>query len=408
MARAPCLPTVDDPKAVELSRPRLRQVMDVLRAEVEADRIPGAVFGIARRGKLAFLEAVGYRDKQAREPMGTDAIFQLASMTKPIVSVAAMTLVERGKLFLGDPVSEYLPQFADLKVAVETRDSRTGAATLVLEPASTPMTVHDVLRHTAGMVNPGTPPVTPVRQRYIDAGVNDQDQSLAERVDKLARMPLAHHPGTAWDYSMAVDVTGRLIEVSSGMSLDRFVAQNVTGPLDIVDTGYHVREGGWHRIAQPMADPATGKLPNEPDVRHPPKLVGGNGGMVGTAIDYLRFAQMLLNGGVLDDVRILGTGTVAHTTSDHLGPILRNTETANRFLGPGYGFGLGFAVRLAAGESPMAGSAGDYWWAGGFRTIFVVDPGRELVAVLMANETVYPITRWFQLFHTLVHQSIAQ
>ena len=172
--------------------------------------------------------------------MGTDAIFRLASMTKPIVSVAAMTLVERGKLFLGDPVSEYLPQFADMKVAVETRDSRTGAAMLVLQPASTPVTVQDVLRHTAGMVNPGLQPVTPVRQRYIDAGVNDEDQTLADRVDKLARMPLAQHPGTVWDYSHGVDVTGRLIEVISGMSLDRFVAQNATGPLHMADTGYHV------------------------------------------------------------------------------------------------------------------------------------------------------------------------
>jgi CubicO group peptidase (beta-lactamase class C family) len=407
MARASCLPTAS-PEAVGLSSSQLRQAMDVLQAEVEADRIPGAVFGIARRGKLALLEAVGYRDKQAGEPMVTDAIFRLASMTKPIVSVAAMTLVERGKLFLGDPVSEYLPQFADMKVAVETRDSRTGVATLVLEPASTSMTVQDVLRHTAGMVNPGLQPVTPVRHRYIDAGINDRDQTLAERVDKLARMPLAYHPGTAWDYSNGVDVTGRLIEVISGMSLDRFVAQNVTGPLDMVDTGYHVPEGSWHRIAQPMADPATGKLPDQPDVRHPPKLVGGNTGMVATATDYLRFSQMLLNGGVLDDVRILGAGTVAHMTSDHLGPISRNTESARRLLGPAISFGLGFAVRLAAGESPMAGSPGDYWWGGALRTLFVVDPLRELVAVLMMNESVYPITRWFQLFRTLVYQSIAQ
>jgi CubicO group peptidase (beta-lactamase class C family) len=329
-------------------------------------------------------------------------------MTKPIVSVAAMTLVERGKLFLGDPVSTYLPQFADMRVAVERRDSRTGATTPVLNPASTHMTVQDLLRHTAGMVTPGLPPVTPVRQRYIDAGIDDQDQTLAEQVDKLAHLPLAHHPGTAWDYSRTVGVIGRLIEVISGMSLDRFVAETVTGPLGMTDTGYHVPEGSWHRIAQPMADPATGKLPAQDDVRHPPKLVSGDGNMVGTATDYLRFSQMLLNGGVLDDVRILGAGTVAHMTSDHLGPISRNTETARSLLGPGYGFGLGFAVRLAAGESPMAGSAGDYWWAGAFRTIFVVDPVRELVAVLMVNERNYPIPRWFHLFRTLVYQSIAR
>jgi len=407
MSKALCLPNAS-PEAVGLSTLRLRQVMDVLGTEVDAGRIPGAVFGIARHGKLAFLEAAGFRDKQAGEPMGTDAIFRLASMTKPIVSVAAMTLVECGKLFLGDPVSEYLPQFADMKVAVEKRDSRTGAETLVLEPASTPMTVQDVLRHSAGMVNPGLQPITPVRQRYIDAGINDRDQTLAERVDKLARMPLAHHPGTAWDYSMSVDVTGRLIEVVSGMSLDRFVAENVTGPLGMADTGYHVPEGSWHRLAQPMADPTTGKLPDQPDVRHAPKLVSGQGNMVGTAIDYLRFAQMMLNGGVLEDVRILGVGTVAHMTSDHLGPISRNTESARRLLGPGYGFGLGFAVRLAGGESPMAGSLGDYWWAGAFRTVFAVDPSRGLCAVLMANENIYPVPRWFQLFRTLVHQTPVQ
>ena len=221
-------------------------------------------------------------------------------------------------------------------------------------------------------------------------------------------MPLAHHPGTAWDYSHGVDVTGRLIEVISGMSLDRFVAENVTGPLGMANTGYRVPEGSWHRIAQPIADPATGKLPDQPDVRHPPKLVSGNSGLVGTAIDYLRFAQMMLNGGVPDDVRILGVGTVAHMTSDHLGPIWRSTESARWLLEPGYGFGLGFAMRLAGGESPMSGSLDDYCWAGAFRTIFVVDPSRGLCAVLMANESLHPIPRWLQLFRTLVHQTLVQ
>jgi len=248
--------------------------------------------------------------------------------------------------------------------------------------ASTPMTVQDVLRHTAGMVNPGIQRVTPVRQRYIDAGINDQDQSLAERVDKLARMPLAHHPGTAWDYSHGVDVTGRLIGGDSGMSLDRFVAQNVTGPLDMVDTGLSRarRQLAPHRTADGRPGDWQVACPaRREDTRQNWSVA--NGGMVGTRRDYLRFSQMLLNGGVLNDVRILGAGKVAHMTSDHLGPISRNTETARWLLGPGFGFGLGFAVRLAAGESPMAGSAGDYWWGGAFRTLFVVDPLQELVAV---------------------------
>jgi CubicO group peptidase (beta-lactamase class C family) len=382
--------------------------MNVLATEVEEGRIPGAVFGIARHGKLACLEAIGFRDKDSAGAMETDAIFPLASMTKPIVSVAAMTLVERGKLFLADPVAEYLPQFADLYVAVEMRDSRTGTGRSVLQPSSSTITVQDLLRHTAGMVNPGVLPITPVRQRYLDAGIMDRDQTLTERVDKLARMPLAHHPGTAWEYSMAVDVTGRLIEVISGVPLDRFVAENVTGPLKMADTGYHVPERDWRRIARPGLDPATGKLPAQPDVRYPPKLVGGNNGIVGTAADYLRFSQMMLNGGALDDVRILGAGTVAYMSSDHLGPISRDTEIARRLLGPAIGFGLGFAVRLAAGEHPMPGSVGDYFWAGAHATIFVVDPKQDLVAVLMINQPGYLVPRCFQLFRTLVYQTLAE
>jgi CubicO group peptidase (beta-lactamase class C family) len=406
MSDASCLPTAT-PASVGLSDRQLRQVMDVLDGEVEAGRIPGAVFGIARHGRLAWLEAVGFRDKDTGDTMRTDAIFPLASMTKPIVSVAAMILVERGKLFLADPVAEYLPQFADMQVAVETRDSRSGAARTVLEPASSAITVQDLLRHTAGMVNPGLPPLTTVRRRYLDAGVADLDQTLAERIDKLAQMPLAHHPGTAWEYSMAVDATGRLIEVVSGMPLDRFIAAHVTGPLQMTDTGYHVPEPNWRRVAQPMVDPATGQLPRHQDPRHPPKLVGGNTGMIATAADYLRFCQMMLNGAALDDVRILGAGTVAHMSRDHLGPISRDGEVARWLLVPGYGFGLGFAVRLAKGEHPMPGSVGDYYWGGAFGTLFVIDPKRNLIAVTMINQANF-MERQMRLFRTLVYQTLAE
>jgi CubicO group peptidase (beta-lactamase class C family) len=394
------------PESVGLSIRQLRQAMDVLHAEVEDGHIGGAVFGIARHGKLAWLEAVGYRDRDAGDAMRTDAIFPLASMTKPIDSVAAMMLVERGKLLLADPVSRYLPQFADMQIAVETRDSRTGTARTVLQPASSEITVQDLLRHTAGMVNANLLPRTSVRQRYLDAGVTSTDQSLAERVDKLAQMPLAHHPGTAWEYSMAADVTGRLIEIASGMPLDRFVAANITGPLQMVDTDYHVPEQHWRRIAQPVIDPETGQLPNHQDPRHPPKLRGGNSGMVATAGDYLRFAQMMLDGGALGDVRILGAGTVAHMRSDHLGSISRDGEIARALLGPARGFGLGFAVRLAAGEHPMPGSIGDYDWSGAYRTRFLIDPKQDLVAVSMINQANY--LRHSQLFRTLVYQTLAE
>jgi CubicO group peptidase (beta-lactamase class C family) len=403
MPDTPALPEAK-PESVGLSTKQLGRVMDVLKGEVDAGRIPGAVFGIARHGKLAWLQAVGFRDRDASDRLQTDAIFPLASMTKPIVSVAAMMLVERGKLFLADPVSEYLPQFAKMYVAVDSHDSRTGATRPAFEPASSAITVQDLLRHTAGMVNANQLPRTAVRQRYLDSGVTSTEQTLAERIDKLAQMPLAHHPGTAWEYSMAVDVTARLIEVVTGMPVDQFVAANITEPLRMADTDYDVPERHWRRIAQPIVDPETGRLPNHQDARRRPKMVGGNTGMVATAADYLRFSQMLLNQGMLDDQRILGAGTVAHMTSDHLGAISVDGENARALLGPGRGFGLGFAVRLKPGEHTMPGSVGDYEWSGAYRTRFLVDPVRDIVAVCMINQANY--IRHGQLFRTLVYQTL--
>jgi CubicO group peptidase (beta-lactamase class C family) len=267
------------PESVGLSSQQLRQVMNVLNSEVTESLIPGAVFGIARHGKLAWLEAVGFREKAAEDPMRADAVFPLASMTKPIVSVAAMILVEQGKLLLSDPMANYLPQFADMHVAIEKQEPRTGATEIALERASRPIAIQDLLRHTAGMVSATLPPRTALHQQYHEAGVPDEDQTLAERVEKLARLPLAYHPATVWEYSVSVDVIGCVIEVISGMPLDRFVAANVTGPLKMTDTGYYVAEHDWGRIAQPMIDPATGQLPDHQDRRHPPKLISGNFGM---------------------------------------------------------------------------------------------------------------------------------
>jgi CubicO group peptidase (beta-lactamase class C family) len=379
--------------------------MNVLDSEVTENRIPGAVFGIARHGKLAWLRAVGYREKASDDPLPADAIYALRSMTKPIVSLATMILVERGKLLLSDPVANYLPQFADMHVAIEKQDPRTGATEIALERASRPITIQDLLRHTAGMVS-ALSSGTALHQQYIEAGVEGEDQTLAERVEKLARLPLAYHPGTVWEYSMSVDVIGRVIEVISGMPLDRFVAANVTGPLKMTDTGYYVAEHDWGRIAQPMIDPATGQLPEHQDRRHPPKLISGNSGMVGTAGDYLRFCQMMLNGGTLDDVRVLGGGTVAHMSSDHLGPISHESESGRRLIGPGRGFGLGVAVRLTPGQHPMPGSVGDFDWGGAYATKFVIDPKQDLTAVLMINQRNY-FDRSSRLFRTLVYQTIA-
>ncbi len=384
------------PEQAGLSSQRLAQVMDILNTGVAEGRIAGAVFGIARRGRIVFLQATGYRDAALTEPMRPDAIFPLASMTKPIASVAAMILAERGRLLLTDPVSLHIPAFREVMVATETGET---------ERPRRPILIHDLLRHTAGIAHPLNMPNTPQGRAMAAARVLDPAITLAESVERIARIPLIAHPGTLWSYSASPDVLARVVEVASGMSFERFVALNITQPLRMADTGFSTPATDWPRLAEPRADPLTGQAPPAQDARRHPARIGGSSGLVGTASDYLRFGQMILNGGTLDSVRILGAGTVAHMAADHLGPIRRDSPSGQYLLGPGRGFGLGFAVRLAAGEHPAPGSPGDLDWGGGFGTQFVIDPKQELVAVLMINQ-LNQFDRYFRLFRVLVHATL--
>jgi len=385
-------------KTLGLSADRLARITAGFEAGVAAGRIGGAVAAVMRRGETAYFEAVGYRDKAVGDAMTKDAIFRIYSMTKPIVSVAAMILVERGRMLLMDPVAKYLPSFSGQQVAVQEQGE------LKLERARRPATIQDLLRHTSGLVYDQLFETTPVKRLYREAEISTRRESLAEKIDRLGALPLAHQPGEVFEYGLSTDVLGRVIEVVSGQSLDEFIAAEITEPLGMVDTGFFVPATQQHRLAEAVADGA-GKIPPLRKVTERPLMLSGGGGMVGTTADYLRFCTMLLNGGVLDGTRILGAKTIAHMTADHLGDKRRDNGTGRYLLGDGHGFGLGFSVRLAAGESDMPGSIGDYSWGGYAGTQFWVDPQEQLIAVMMIQQP-NEFTEFWRLYRNLVYQAV--
>ena len=369
------------PEQVGLSSERLQRLMDVIKADVDKRTIPGAVVLIARHGKVAFFETAGTRDPATKGPMTKDTIFRIYSMSKPITSVAAMVLWEDGKFNLSEPVSKYIPQMGGLKVGVEKKDE-SGKSTLELVAATRDMTIQDLFRHTSGLTygffGPGL-----VKKMYVEAKVWNDYPSNAELVDRLAKLPLAYQPGTTWDYSHSTDVLGRLVEVISRQSLYQFEKERLLDPMGMPDTSFYVTDKAKQsRIAESFPDDRSIGVDAEfNDPRVAQAAESGGGGMVGTAMDYARFCQMLLNGGTLDGKRVLGPKTVAYMTSDHLGMAV---APGPLYLpGAGFGFGLGFAVRKDAGVSPFAGSVGEYNWGGAGGTYFWVDPKEDMFVVFM-------------------------
>ena len=369
------------PEQVGLSSERLQRLLDVIKADVEKRIIPGAVVLVARHGKVAFFETAGTRDPATKVPMTKDTIFRIYSMSKPITSVAAMVLWEDGKFNLSEPVSKYIPQMGGLKVGVEKKDE-SGKSTLELVEATRDMTIQDLFRHTSGLTygffGPGI-----VKKMYAEAKVWTDYPSNAELVDRLAKLPLAYQPGTTWDYSHSTDVLGRLVEVISRQSLYQFEKERLLDPMVMRDTSFYVTDKAKQsRIAEPFPDDRSIGVDAEfNDPRVAQAAESGGGGMVGTAMDYARFCQMLLNGGTLDGKRVLGPKTVAYMTSDHLGTAV---APGPLYLpGMGFGFGLGFAVRKDAGVSPFAGSVGEYNWGGAGGTYFWVDPKEDMFVVFM-------------------------
>jgi CubicO group peptidase (beta-lactamase class C family) len=379
-----------DPGKLGFDTDRLNRVTQAFQGFVDSGQIPGAVVLIARNDKVAYFQAFGFRDREQKIAMTTDSIFRIASMTKPIVSVGAMMLAEEGKLDIAAPVSKYLPEFKDLQVRVEQVDPATGKTETVMQPQIRPMTVQDLLRHTAGLVYP--PPIGngPVSDAYRDANVLDRNTTLAEMVTKISKLPLAHQPGEVWEYGVAVDVLGRVIEVVSGMDLDQFIDERITKPLGMSSTGFYVGEADRDRLAQPQIDPATGKRPPLFDATQKPRLFSGGGGLVSTASDYLLFCEMLLHDGQLGNTRLLSQSTIDLMTSNALKPGIGYSAAAlQRFgdIGPtpamGQSFGLGFAVRTEGGQNPLPGSTGSFYWTGAWGTTFFVDPKQRLIIIMM-------------------------
>jgi CubicO group peptidase (beta-lactamase class C family) len=399
--------SVASPDSAGMSATRLARLTTVFRKEIEDRKLPGAVMMIARKGKLVYATALGLRDPKGAEPMRTDTIFRIYSMTKPIVSVGAMVLVEDGVLQLMDPVARWLPAFKDVKVSTEGGDVA----------AQRPMTVQDLLRHTAGLSYGELTQNAAVKDALAKAGLfkpgviefDVRDMTGAEEVERLARIPLIHQPGTTWEYSLATDVLGRVVEAASGKRLGDFLSERMFKPLRMSDAGFWVPETKIGRVAEPFdKDPLAGTPIRLIDVSKEPRNDSGGAGGVATAGDYLRFAQMLANGGVLGGQRILSRTTVRHMTSDHLGSRLPLAATlGGSVLGAStYTFGLGFAVRPSDGIAPVPGSAGDFNWGGYAGTLFWVDPKEQLVAVFMVQSAgalrVYHRT----LFRQLVYQTI--
>ena len=392
------------PEEVGLSPERLGRVDAAMQKAVDSGELPGAVVFIARDGQLAYAKSFGWQDREKKIPMSNDSIFRLYSMTKPVVSVAAMILVEEGKLGLQEPVSKYIPEFKSMKVGTESRDA-DGKAVLTLADAKRQITVQDLLRHTSGLTYGVLGAPNAIKKMYLDAQIFSQKWVLADFVKALARLPLEFQPGTTWEYGHSTDVLGRVVEVASGQSLDVFLAGRIFEPLKMVDTAFQVPPEKLDRLAQAMPDVYTGKTPELIDFSKPQTFFAGGHGLVSTAADYLRFAQMLANGGELEGTRILGPRTVEYMTSNHVNPQI---DKGPAYLpGPGYGFGLGFATRIDRGQSEWPGSPGDFFWSGYAGTYFWVDPEEELVPVLMTQE---PLRRQYYrvLMRNLVYQAIVK
>jgi CubicO group peptidase (beta-lactamase class C family) len=405
------------PGSVGMSAPRLARIADTFRKEIDQGKLPGAVFLVARKGKLVYAQTVGFQDKATGKPMAMDSIFRIYSMTKPLVSVAAMMLVEDGRMQLTDPVSKFLPAMKSLNVSVAKTDAEFAKITYTLAPADREMTVQDLLRHTAGLAYGEITHNAPVKDALGNAGLykstidfDARDLAPAEEVERLAKVPLAHQPGTVWEYSLAVDVLGRVVESASGERLADFLNRRLFEPLKMRDTGFWVPQDKIGRLAEALPTDAISGKPNILiDVALAPANDSGGAGGVSTAADYLRFSQMLLNGGELDGNRVLSRSSVALMTSDHLGTrIFAPVTPGELLLGvPGYTFGLGFAVRQGPGIAGVPGSAGEFMWAGYAGTYFWVDPKEELVAVYM-SQAPSPIRAYYRkLFKQLVYAAIA-
>lgn len=412
LAQAEPLPRAAKPEDVGLSSQRLQRLTETFTADVNAEKIPGAVILLARRGKVAYFQTFGYQDRAAGVPMRRNSIFRIASLTKPVTIVAALTLAEQGKLQLMDPVSTHLPQLQNLQVGVEVHEGN-GESRLALEPARRAVTVQDLMRHTSGMTY-GIFGDSLVQRAYRAANTMDDQQTNADLIDRLAKLPLAFQPDTAFEYGMSHDVIGRIVEIhGAGLDLNQYIMNRIARPLGMSDTTFLLIPEQVARLAQPQSKPGAPPLVIGYNPAKPPKWFSGGGGLLSTAEDYARFCQMLLNGGELGGVRILSRKTVELMTSNHLPPDIRygafTMELGLTAPLPQYGqgYGLGVGVRQEAGRSMVPGSVGDFYWGGATGPYFWVDPREQLVAVMMLQVPDIQLrTHYRSLLRNLVYQAL--
>ena len=395
------------PEEAGLSKERLDRIGRTMQQHIAAGRVAGAIGLIARRGKIGYFETYGMMDKEAGKPMRKDAIFRIYSMTKAVTGVATMILYEENKFSLNDPVSKYLPELGAMKVAVDKKDQETGKRTYFVVPAEREITIRDLLRHTSGLNYQG-PRDEKGDLMYPRLGVNRADITIEEAVKRMGKAPLVHQPGTVWDYSLSIDVLGRLIEVTSGKPLDQFFEERIFKPLGMVDTGFHVPESKWDRLTAlytPNEDRTIKRHPGPPQesYKKPAVLLLGGAGLVSTAMDYARFIQMLLDGGELDGARILSRKSVELMSCDHLGDLPRT----GILLPPGYGFGLTFAVNLGPGKTGNIGSTGEYNWGGAAGTRFWIDPKEEMIGIFLVQILPHTNLTYGSEFKQLAYQAIA-
>jgi CubicO group peptidase (beta-lactamase class C family) len=396
-AEAPLiLPPAASPEEVGLSSAQLRRLEAVTKQHIDDGLVPGAVMLVARRGKVAWLSVQGKRDPAAGDAMKTDSIFRIYSMTKPIVSLAIMQMVEEGKLQVSDPVAKYLPEIGKMKVGTEVAGS-DGRPVLHFGDPERPMTVQDLLRHTSGLTYGGRG-TSLVNQSYVAAKIGDRSMSNEEFVAKLSTLALKFSPGVRWEYGVSTDVLGRLVEVVDGKKLGDALAARVFQPLGMADTGFQVPAAKVMRAAQPGLRP--GGLPMTPrfKVDDGAKYESGGGGLTSTMDDYLRFTAALANGGALQGKRIIGKKTLEFMTADH--------TLARPGRSPGLGFGLGFEVRTRTGDAALPGTVGEYGWAGNAGTLFWVDPKEQLIAIYMVQVSDPDRIALRNQFRTMVQSAI--
>lgn len=394
-----------EPEDVGMSSERLSRIRKFVTAEVEGNQLPGAVVAIARRGKLVFFEAFGHRDKAAGLPMTTDAIFGVASMTKPMVAVAALQLFEQGRLSMDDPVAKYFPRFSDMKVALLDAKTEEIVGTI---PAARKITIQDLFRHTSGL-SYGRSGTTAVHRMYpLSSDAASSSLTGGAFLDLLSSLPLPYQPGTVWEYGFGLDVLGLVIEAITAKRLSQYLQENVWQPLGMADTGYIVPPGKLDRVAAPLPnDPITGLPQSVPSPTQTRLYDCGGTGVHSTAADYLRFAQMLLDGGACGSARVLGRKTVEYMLANHLGPEVRNQVGSGSAVHADYGFGLGVAVRTMPGVARTMGSAGEFSWPGAFGTYWWADPREQLVAVWMVSTpAAAQRARYRPIINSLVNQAI--